>query len=341
MEFAGIKGTNVNHGADTRPPEKKVEEERQKKLEGPAPLKFPTDLSDNLYIEFNAFKVSQDRPNEAKRTFDFTKSVYLPFPSSVTDQYGASYSREDLFFGGEFIKNGLNTLMTDGSGTKSVENVFSSGALDRTGQGAAKAIQKFTADAKGSMQRGAAVVGAYAMTGIGGPIGAAAKAAFNVTTNPYPVMIFQGTGFKSFSFSWTFFPESKKESDIIKKIIGYFRREMLPESLKSTPSIMAYPAIFEVSMTPEVKQFKRCVVTNLDVNYTPMGPAFVKEFPVKSSAFLEPAAVTMTLSLQEIEIWTANDFYATEENNFDYIKGNGTNVSASMPGVINEGGMTI
>jgi len=305
-----------------RPPETTVEEKRQEKLKAQTPLKFPPDLSDNLYMEFNAFKVSQDRPQETKRTFEFSKSVYLPFPSSVTDQYGAYYNEEALFFGGEFIKNGLNSIMTGGDGTKSVGNIFSKGTADKTGQGFANKLDGIVADAKGSMKRGAAAVGAYALTGMGGPLGSAAKAAFNVTTNPYPVMIFQGTGFKSFGFSWTFFPESKKESDIIKKIVGYFRREMLPESLKSTPSIMAYPAIFEVFMTPEVKQFKRCVVTSLDVNYTPMGPAFVKEFPLKDgSPFLEPAAVTMTMNLKEIEIWTANDFYPTEENDFDYIKG--------------------
>lgn len=306
---------------DNRPPENHIEEERQRKLQAQTSLKFPSDLTDQLYTEFNAFKINQDRPSEAKRTFQFTKSIYLPFPSSVTDQYGASWNREDLFFGGEAMRQGLNEAMKSADGTKSVENIFTSGTADKLGNAVSRGINKFAADPTGALKTGLAVGGTYALTGMGGPLASAAKASFNVTTNPYPVMTFQGTGFKSFGFSWTFYPESKKESETIKKIIGYFRREMLPETLKNTPSIMANPAIFEVFINPDIKQFKRCVITGLDVNYTPAGPAFVKEFPLKDgSPFLEPAAITMSISLQEIEIWTANDFYADEDKDFDFIR---------------------
>lgn len=297
-------------------PDKKVEQARTELVSSISPLVFPPDLRDEVYIEFNAFTCNKDRPEEAKRTFSFEKSIYLPFPSTLTDQYGASYNREDLFFGGEFIKNSLDSLMTT-SGSKSVSNLLGDGVADRAGDLAADVLERIGR----SPTQAAAAAGTYLLQGVGGPIGAAAKASFNVTTNPYPVMIYQGTGFKSFAFSWTFFPESKAETDMIKKIVGYFRREMLPESVENMPSILKYPAIFEVSVQPEVKQFKRCVVTNLDVNYTPTGqPSFVKEFPVISSPFIEAAAVSMTIQMQEIEIWLANDFYAEEDKDFDFIK---------------------
>jgi len=321
--FANIQGTSVNYNAENQSPERQIEMQRERRLKAQAPMIFPPDLTEQLYIEFNAYSVNQDRPSEAKRTFEFKKSIYLPLPSSITDQYGASYNREDLFFGGEALKQGLNAAMQSGDGTKSVGNIFGGETLDKAGNAASKAINKFAGDPSGALKTGAAVGATYLMSGVGGAIGAAAKASFNVTTNPYPVMIFQGTGFKSFGFSWTFYPESSKESETIKKIVGFFRREMLPESMKQTPSIMANPAIFEVYMNPDIKQFKRCVVTGLDVNYTPSGPAFVKEFPLKDgSPFLEPAAVTMSITLQEIEIWTANDFYNDESMNFEFIKKN-------------------
>ncbi len=303
-------------GANSSLPDKKVEQKRTSLLTSISPLVFPSDLRDEFYIEFNAFSCNQDRPQEAKRTFSFEKSIYLPFPATLTDQYGASYSREDLFFGGEFMKNSLDSLMTT-NGTKSVSNLFGNGVADRAGNIAADVANRIGQ----SPTQAAAAAGTYLLTGVGGPIGAAAKAAFNVTTNPYPVMIYQGTGFKSFGFSWTFYPESKQETDVIKKIIGYFRREMLPERVENMPSILKYPAIFEVSVQPELKQFKRCVITNIDVNYTAAGgPAFVKEFPVKSSDFIEAAAISLTIQMQEIEIWLANDFYPDEGNDFDFIK---------------------
>lgn len=307
------------------PPEKKVEIKRAALLSTISPLVFPSDLTDGFYIEFNAFKANQERPEEATRTFSFEKSVYLPFPQSVTDQYGASYSQDNLFFGGDFIKTSLNELMTS-NGTKKVENLLpGGGAADRAGIILADLIKK-TTDAP---KQAAAAVATYGLTGVGGPIGAAAKASLNVTTNPYPVMIYQGTNFKSFAFSWTFFPESPAESDTISRIIGYFRREMLPERIDSTPSILRYPAIFEINIQPEIKMFKRCVVSNLDVNYTPAGPAFIKESPKpQSSSFftnidlVEPAAITLTISFQEVEMWLANDFKTSEVEFFDYVKSN-------------------
>jgi len=60
------------------------------------------------------------------------------------------------------------------------------------------------------------------------------------------------------------------------------------------------------------------VISNLSVNYTPSGPAFVKEFPVESSNFIEPAAINMTVTFREIEMWTANDFHSEESKNFYY-----------------------
>lgn len=299
---------------ESAPPETKVEEKRSELLSSISPLVFPSDLTDQFYIEFNAFKVNQERPEEATRTFNFQKSVYLPFPQSVTDQYGASYSQDNLFFGGEFLKNSLDALMTS-NGTKKVENLLpGGGAADRAGNILAGLVEKTT----NSPTQAAAAVATYGLTGVGGPIGAAAKASLNVTTNPYPVMIYQGTNFKSFGFSWTFYPESKEESSTINKIIGYFRREMLPERVNNIPSILKYPAVFEVNIQPELKLFKRCVITGLDVNYTPSGPSFVRDY--QSSPFAEPSAISMTIQFQEVEMWLANDFHSEESKNFQYVK---------------------
>lgn len=325
-QYAGINSpTNVAAASDSQPttsttavdgtpPETKIESARSENLSGDnAPIQFPADLSPDFYISFNAFKFSQDRPDEAKRTFSLTKSINLPFPGSITDQFGARYDQENLFFGGEALRGTFNDLMTT-NGTKKVENIFSDTSYDKL----ANQLSSFTDRLTDSSERSriAAAGATYLMTGVGGAIGAAAKTAFQVTTNPYPVAVYSGTGFKNFGFSWTFYPETKEESDIIRKIVGYFRREMLPEQVPNTPSILKTPAIFEVSIKPDtyLKKFKRCVVTGLDVNYAPSGPSFVKSMDSDPA----PAAVSMTINLQEIELWLANDFEVTEEAFFDY-----------------------
>lgn len=308
---------NPSSGSGTRsseidgtPAETKIDEQKKKEFENGSII-FPPDLSTDFYISFNSFKFSKDRPLEALRTFKFEKSVFLPFPSSLTDQYGASYTREDLYFGGEFLKDSINQLMTS-DGTRSIANVLpGTGIADRVGQVAAGVLEKINEKPMESI----ATVAAYGLTGIGGAIGAAAKTAFQVSTNPYPVMIYQGTGFKSFAFSWVFYPESKEETETIRTIVGYFRREMLPERLETNKTILANPAVFEIVVSPDkyTKKFKRSVLTSVDVNYTPSGPAFVKS----SDTDAAPAAVALSLNFQEIEIWLANDFDNSEP--FDFI----------------------
>jgi hypothetical protein len=301
-------------------PENIIEEKRQTELVGDnSPIVFPSNLTSDFYIGFNAYSYNNDpkfkRANEVTRSFKLQKSVFLPLPTNITDSYGASYNPENLYFFGNALKGQLDNFMQQ-DGTKSVSNILSKETLNKAVSSLADVIEKTSAADI------AAVGGTYLMSGMGGPLAGAAKTSFQVTTNPFPVMIYGGTGFKSFSFSWTFYPEDYQESEIIKKIVGYFRREMLPEQHEKYSSILKTPAIFEIKMKPDehTKQFKRSVITGMDVNYTPAGPAFIynHESSLKGQDLRVPAAVSLTLNFQEIEIWLANDFYDTEEKLFDF-----------------------
>lgn len=299
-------------------PEKKISDARTSKLVGDnSPLVFPENLPENFYIRFNAFSYNNDpkykRANEVTRTFKFEKSVILPLPSSINDTYGASYNSENLYFLGNALKNELGSFM-DGNGTKSVGNIFRKETMSKVASDVADLIEKT------SGAEAAATLATYGLSGLSGPLPSAAKAAFQVTTNPFPVMIYSGTGFKTYSFSWTLHPTSHKETETIKKIVGYFRREMLPEQDEKMSSILRTPAIFEIEMKPNeyTKQFKRAVLTNLDVNYTPNGVAFLFDDLSTGKPTRAPAAVSISLTFQEIEVWLANDFYETEQESFDF-----------------------
>ena len=278
---------------------------------------YPPNLSDTFYIGFNAYSYNNDpkykRANEVTRTFKLNKSVYLPLPANITDTYTAGYNSENLYFFGNALKGQFDNLMQQ-NGTKSVSNIMTKESLNKAVSGLADVIENTSAADIG------AIGGTYLMSGMGGPLAGAAKTSFQVTTNPFPVMIYSGTGFKSFSFSWVFYPESYQESELIKTIVGYFRREMLPEQHEQYSSILKTPAIFEIKMRPDehTKQFKKCVITGMDVNYTPSGPAFIYNDIENQGDLRVPAAVSLTLNFQEIEIWLANDFHETEEKLFDF-----------------------
>jgi hypothetical protein len=281
---------------------------------------FPDDMTDDFYISFNAFKFSQDRFQEAKRNFSYEKSIYLPIPQSITDSFGATYTAENLFFVGNAIRNDLTTVASS-EGSSSFNNLFSQGGMNRSVSRVADYIKSLSSDQ--GIQKAAASFGVAALSNPNmGILGAAAKTAFQLTTNPYPVMIYSGTGFKSFSFDWTFYPENPRDTEAIKKIVGYFRREMLPEQDLNNPSILKTPAIWEIVIKPDshLKKFKRSVITSLDINYTPNGAAFIYSLSGGLDAQRVPAAVSVRVTFQEIEIWLANDFSPNDYDSFDYIE---------------------
>ena len=301
-------------------PEKKIEEKRSELLRAnKSPLVFPSDLSADYYICFDAYDHKQTRPEETRRTFQFKKGVYLPLPTNISDTYGASYDKENLYIAGNAAKEGMNSLMqSDSGGTSSIANAMQKNPMNE----AAKGVNSVLSSLKNNPKAAAAASAAFMLSKASGPLAAAAKSTFQVTTNPFPVMIFQGTGFKpAFSFDWVFYPESLLEAQIIRKIIGYFRREMLPEAVDSAPSILKAPAIFEIKMVPNeyTRQYKRSVLTNMSVNYAPNGLSFIKSDDGSEKPDIVPSAISLSLTFEEIEVWLAND-YDVEESNYFGVK---------------------
>jgi hypothetical protein len=233
---------------------------------------------------------------------------------------------------GNAAKEGFGAMMAGGSGSVSVSNMLNKNVINKAGNYVADLINSVSQDPSGAGKKAAATGATYLMSGTGGPLAAAAKSSFQVTTNPFPVMIYQGTGIKPpFTFEWEMHPETREEADTIRKIVNYFRREMLPELMEVNSTILKTPAIFEIKMNPNqyTRQFKRCVLTDMSVNYMPNGVAFIAKDHTTYPVDTVPAAVALSLTFREIEVWLADDFYADENNSFS-VKEAGP--PASMPG---------
>jgi hypothetical protein len=294
-------------------PDKKIEESRSKSLNGDnAPLKFPDNLSSEYYISFNAFTHALERPAEAVRSFTFKKSINLPLPGNLSDSYSAAYNAENLYFAGNAAKEAVSNFISESGGiVNGLENLAKPDLMAKKLSEAMKAINPeklLKVGAAGAIQ---------GISGLGGPLGAAAKSTLQLTTNPFPVMIFQGTSFKpDFTFDWTLYPESLQEYYTIQKIIGFFRREMLPEKMPLNDAILKTPSIFEIKMVPEasLRMFKRCVLKNMNINYAPNGPSFIRDLTYETVKV--PSSISFSLTFQEIEIWLADDYYPYEETLF-------------------------
>lgn len=280
-----------------------------------APVKFPEDLADDFYISFNAFKHSMDRPGEAMK-FTFRKSIVLPIPSNLTDSASAGYNSENLYYLGNAGKELASSLVNEKGIGGAVSYAFSEKGLNDATQSIAQGIRNISnKNAASNIVLGGVV---NALSGAPGVIPNAAKSALQLTANPFPVMIFQGTSFKpAFTFDWTLYPESLAEANSIKKIVGFFRREMLPERMENNSSILKAPSVFEIKLRPKniARTFKKCVLTNMGVNYAPNGPSFITDVTGTQEKF--PSSVALSLTFQEIEVWLANDYYTQEEFFFD------------------------
>ena len=284
-----------------------------------APLKFPEDLADDFYISFNVFKHAFERPPEsyrsrdAARTFDFMKSIVLPLPTNLTDSASAGYNSENLYYGLDLMRKELSNQFNQ-RGIAGTAQYFASkeGYNDAVGN----VLNKVKQIDPGNLALG---IGVNVLSGVGGPITAAIKSASQLTANPFPVMIFQGTSFKpAFTFDWVLYPESSSEAATIKKIVGFLRKEMLPERMDTNTSILKTPSVFEIKITPIGigRTFKRCVLTNMGVNYAPNGPSYLADTTANSGQKW-PSSIAISLTFQEIEVWLANDYHTEEEFFFD------------------------
>lgn len=137
------------------------------------------------------------------------------------------------------------------------------------------------------------------------PEGAAyAGKRLGMAPNPLREQIFQGVNFRTFSFTYDFYPKSSSESNAIKEIIKTFKKKMHPE-YKFDKYIYKYPDEFCITLysggsTKFLPKIKPCVLSDLHVNYAPLG-SFV------STRDGSPVKTSLTLVFKELGLLTKKE----------------------------------
>ena len=125
--------------------------------------------------------------------------------------------------------------------------------------------------------------------------------------NPYITAMFRGVDLRSFAFSFQMYPHDEKEGEEILKIVKEFRKAALPPgSGASGPGMLKYPREFEIQFlhggqeNKKLYKFKRSVLKDISVNYTPHGvwAMFRNGMPVQ---------VDLDLKFMELEILLRQD----------------------------------
>jgi len=120
--------------------------------------------------------------------------------------------------------------------------------------------------------------------------------------NPFREVLFESVDYRTFQFSYKFFPKDEKETDKVQNIIQTFKQHMHPE-LTSDKMFYIYPSEFDIQYfykdraNPYVHKFARCALTNMSVEYG--GDQFVT-FEDGS-----PVEINMSLTFQELEQMTS------------------------------------
>lgn len=276
----------------------------------PDNLLFPTDLNlgvDTPYITFRFEEYIKRSIYETVSTVvnnDQNKTIRLPIPRNLQDNFSVSYSQENLGPGVGAAAEGV-AQAAQGVRSQSPRDFalgLASGIYGGAGGLALQTLEATLGNLRGQGP-GGSVAGAIAGS-VGGGAYNALQALTGLAPNPFQTILFKNPNFKKHQFSWTFVPKEEKESEVLRKIIDVFQYNMLPGISRTASILFTYPGLVKIFLNPTPKylyQFKPCVIESFSVNYAPNGPAFYR----KTTA---PAAINISISLQEVELWTKNDF---------------------------------
>ena len=94
--------------------------------------------------------------------------------------------------------------------------------------------------------------------------------------NPKKEQLFRNVDFRTFSFSYQFFPRSKEEARKVQAIIKTFKLHMHPEFKDASNFLYTYPSEFDIyyyqngQENMNIHRHTSCVLTDMNISYTPM-----------------------------------------------------------------------
>ena len=193
-----------------------------------------------------------------------------------------------------------------------VEAAEVSGDILRTGQGMKQAdtriqaLQTFLQGFTGASASYLKQVGGSALDALGGgDIFRLSTKQLGVAVNPRNEQYYVGPGFRSFSYTFDFYPKSAKEAKDVQDIVKLFKYHSSPamEEAKSAGRFFIAPSEFEIHYmfkegpNPNLHKISRCVCTDVDVRYGPEN---------QFSTFEDgnPVTTQLTLNFTELEFMT-------------------------------------
>ena len=125
----------------------------------------------------------------------------------------------------------------------------------------------------------------------------------SLAVNPKKEQIFEGVPFRSFSYTYDFYPRSEDESENVKRILDELKYHMHPNFKDNAGFLFQYPAEFDIFFMHKgqenkfIHKHRSAVLESMAVNYSPNGQ--FSAFPNGS-----PTSYQATLNFKEVSIVT-------------------------------------
>lgn len=228
-------------------------------------------------------------------------SVILPIPTNLQDSYSVTIQGTELGIFGAAAAD-----ITSGNASGIGEDVDAFMGTFETARLGAQVLSVASQYAAFAARQGLDSIAPGAAAGVAVGTGTA--------LNPHLALQFKGVELKSHSFQWTLSPRNAQEAEMIKDMIAFIRRKVLPRytdgattgggSSSVSRALLTYPSLIDVSFfgvdEPYFYYFKPCMCNNFTVNYAPTGN-------VSLNRGGRPSMVTLAMSLTEARIRTADD----------------------------------
>jgi hypothetical protein len=273
---------------------------------------FATELSSLAGFGFGEFGDTADRiVSEGLQISPTTTQpkavVSLYMPDTLNAQYNSSYDELRLTDLGSAI-NTVRTIDQLAARGPSLIDAFKSGSASGGMFGGISSMAKQAGNIASTDPAAIALI-TKAMGNIPGINGDNVQSVLlkgaGYAINPQLQMIYRGVGLRSFQLTFVFTPNSQGEAEEVNYIIQQFKYHFAPTllSAKETSSDSMYlvpPSIFSVDFMISGQENKflpkygDCVLTDIDVNYTPNGWAAYDDGA--------PIQTTLTMSFKETEI---------------------------------------
>ena len=265
---------NTTNQGGTTPQQAK---EKQSSFAGA--LQFPPSMT--YYTKFSFYEYDKKVINVTNK-YQPTKTIILPIPNDMHEDFAVEYETPAL---GPIVGAAANSII-NAFRNKDYKSLFPTsvgGAIDM-GLAAGEA-GVLNALKKGGFETTAAI----------------GSQALGVAPNPNLAVLFSNIGLREHSFTYKFAPTSASELATLKNIIQELKVRMLPGM--DTNMLFTFPDVCDIEFGPikdKPYKIKRCVMTSLKVNYTPMGsPAFFKTG--------DPVMVELSMSYKEMSPFTRDD----------------------------------